>query len=140
MTYVIPPPRALSYAACMTTPATRALGELLELQRNLAERTRDLTGDADAVLRTGRAVLTFAEREETAFFPLLPLLDPAALAELGGEHQQLADDLDLLESLVATTPDSPHITVLAVALARRMEAHIARDGRLLAQAARLTPR
>lgn len=137
MTRIIPGARPLSYAPCMTTTASRAITELLEVQRSLAERTRGLAGDAAAVLQTGRAVLTFAEREEAAFFPLLPLLDPAALAELGGEHQQLADDLDLLESLVTTTPESPDVTVLADALARRMEAHIARDGRLLAQAARM---
>jgi hypothetical protein len=124
----------------MTTAASRAIAELLDMQRSLAARTRDLAGDASAVLRTGREVLTFAEREEAAFFPLLPLLDPAALAELGDEHQQLADDLDLLESLVTTTPDSPDVAVLADALARRMASHIARDGRLLAQAARMAPR
>ena len=45
----------------------------------------------------GRDVLAFATAEERLFFPLLPLLDPAARAELGGEHEQLAGDLQLLE-------------------------------------------
>jgi len=140
MTPVIPCARPLSYAPCMTTTASRAIAELLELQRRLAERTREVSGDAVAVLRTGRDVLAFAEREEAAFFPLLPLLDPAALAELGGEHRQLAEDLDLLESLVTTTPDSPDVAALAGALARRIHEHVARDGRLLAQAARMAIR
>ena len=46
----------------------------------------------------------------------------------------------LLASLAATTPDSPDVAILAQAIAKRMCEHIARDGRLLAQAARLSAR
>jgi hypothetical protein len=116
------------------------LTRLIESQRALAERMTRLGAAADEVLRAGAQVLAFAEREEAAFFPLLPLLDPAARAELGGEHEQLAEDLQLLEWLLTTTPDSPDVGTLADALARRMRTHIERDGRLLAQAARMAAR
>ncbi|HEX6974666.1 MAG TPA: hypothetical protein VF147_09700 [Vicinamibacterales bacterium] len=113
---------------------------LMELQHALEARTTELGASAADVLKVGSAVLEFAEREEAFFFPLLPLLDPAARAELGGEHEQLAEDLELLEWLVTTTPDSPDVGILADAIARRMRTHIARDGRLLAQAAKMAAR
>jgi hypothetical protein len=123
----------------MSEPALD-LRRLTALQRELEARTRTLGTDAKDVLETGRAVLTFAEREEAAVFPLLPLLDPAARAELADEHQLLASDLQLLQWLRDTTPESPDVEALAEALARRMRNHIARDGRLLAQAMRLAGR
>jgi hypothetical protein len=113
---------------------------LMALQRMLETRTSGLGASATDVLKAGAAVLEFAGREEAVFFPLLPLLDPAAKAELGGEHEQLAEDLELLDWLVTTTPESPDIGMLAEAIARRMRAHIERDGRLLAQAARMAAR
>jgi hypothetical protein len=121
------------------TPQTE-IGRLMELQHRLEARTSGLGASAAEVLEVGVAVLDFAEREEAFFFPLLPLLDPAAKAELGGEHEQLAEDLELLDWLVKTTPDSADVGILAEAIARRMRAHIARDGRLLAQAARMAAR
>lgn len=123
----------------MATPQPD-LARLAELQRELEARVGAVDGSAAAVLEVGAAVLRFAELEQTAFFPILPLLDPAAHAELGGEHARLRDDLDLLASLAATTPDSPDVAILAQAIAKRMCEHIARDGRLLAQAARLSAR
>jgi hypothetical protein len=92
------------------------------------------------VLAFGAEVLAFVASEQPALFPLLPLLDPAARAELELEHARLAEDLELLTSLVDTAADSADAGELAAALARRMRAHIARDGRLLAQAARLAQR
>jgi hypothetical protein len=121
----------------MTSASLTEIQRLMRLQETLAERTSGLGVSPAEVLEVGAAVLEFAEREESAFFPLLPLLDPAARAELGGEHEQLAEDLQLLEWLISTTPDSPDVGTLAEAIARRMRSHIARDGRLLAQAARL---
>jgi hypothetical protein len=114
-----------------------ALRRLLDLQRALEARTTGLEQSPASVLEVGHAVLEFASSEEQAFFPLLPLLDPAVRSELGDEHEQLAEDLQLLQWLVSTTPDSPDVASLADALARRMHAHVARDGRLLAHAARL---
>lgn len=129
-----------AYPACMTTGPHVEIDRLMELQRILEARTSGLGASAADVLKVGAAVLEFAEREEAAFFPLLPLLDPAAKADLGGEHEQLGENLQLLEWLVATTPDSPDVGILAEAIARRMRDHIARDGRLLAQAARMAAR
>ena len=82
-------------------------------------------------------MLSFAEREDEAFSGLAPLLDPAAHAELASEHRQIADDLELLDWLLRTTPASPDIAVLAASLIERMRQHISRDGRLLSRAAAL---
>lgn len=137
MTPVIRLAAGRAYPACMTSALHVEFQRLMDFQRILEERTSDLGASASGVLEVGAVVLEFAEREEAAFFPLLPLLDPAARAELGGEHEQLGEDLQLLEWLVSTTPDSPDVGTLAEAIARRMRSHIARDGRLLAQAARM---
>jgi len=137
MMTVIPGSPDPAYSRRMTTGPHAEIDQLMEWQRMLEVRTSGLGASAADVLKVGAAVLGFAEREEAVFFPLLPLLDPAARAELGGEHEHLADDLDLLASLVEATPDSPDIAILAEAIARRMRGHIARDGRLLAQAARM---
>lgn len=136
MTLVIRIAGRRAYPAGMTASPAE-IQRLMRLQEILAERTSGLGVSPAEVLEVGAAVLEFAEREESAFFPLLPLLDPAARAELGGEHVQLAEDLQLLEWLISTTPDSPDVATLAEAIARRMRSHIARDGRLLAQAARM---
>jgi hypothetical protein len=114
-----------------------ALSRLADLQRSLEERTASLDGSPAAVLALGPAVLDFAASEEHAFLPLLGLLDPAVRAELAGEHESLAQDLELLGWLVDSTPESTDAAVLAEALTRRIRQHIARDGRLLAQAQRL---
>lgn len=124
----------------MDDAASRELTRLMEFQRALTERIARLGAAPEDVLLAGAQLLEFAAGEESAFFPLLPLLDPAARAELGGEHAQLAEDLQLLEWLVSTTPESPDVATLADALARRMRTHIERDGRLLAQAARMAAR
>jgi hypothetical protein len=114
-----------------------AIDHLIALQRTLEARIAGTTGTAAAILELGQAVLDFASSEEEAFFPLLPLLDPAARAELAADHDELREDLQLLEWLVSASPDSPDIPPLTAALARRMHAHVTRDGRLLAQAFRL---
>jgi hypothetical protein len=137
MTLVIRTTGRGAYPAGMTSASPAEIQRLMQLQEKLAERTSGLDASAAEVLEVGAAVLEFAEREESAFFPLLPLLDPAARAELGDEHEQLAEDLQLLEWLISTTPDSPDVGTLAEAIARRMRGRIARDGRLLAQAARM---
>ena len=110
---------------------------LLAQQRSLLERLNAVVPVAGDVLELGTEVLRFAELEEQAFFPLLPLLDPIARAELGHEHDEISEDLQLLEWLIATTPDSPDVEILAAAVLRRARAHVERDGRLLLQASRL---
>jgi hypothetical protein len=111
---------------------------LLAQQRALLERLAAVGHDAGEVLVLGTEVLRFAEFEERAFFPLLPLLDPIARAELGHEHDEIREDLKLLEWLLATTPDSPDVGILSAAVVRRVRAHVERDGRLLRRAAGLT--
>ena len=121
-----------------SSPST--LAALIEEQRALEDRIcRSDLGPEDA-LAAGRALLEFAEREGDAFSVLSPLLDPVAHAELATEHRQIADDLELLEWLLTSSPDSPDVAVLSTAVGRRMQQHIARDGRLLARAAGLSGR
>jgi hypothetical protein len=110
---------------------------LMAQQRALLERLTAVGHGAGEVLRLGTEVLRFAEFEERAFFPLLPLLDPIARAELAHEHDEISEDLKLLEWLLATTPDSPDVEILAGAVLRRVRAHVERDGRLLRRAAGL---
>lgn len=114
-----------------------ALSRLAGLQRSLEVRTGTLDGSAAAVLDIGPALLDFAAAEQRAFLPLLGLLDPLVRAELDDEHEALSRDLDLLKWLVESTPESTDAAVLAEALTARIRRHIARDGRLLAQAQRL---
>jgi hypothetical protein len=111
---------------------------LLARQRSLLERLNALGPAAGEVLELGTEVLRFAAHEERAFFPLLPLLDPIARAELGHEHDEISEDLKLLEWLIGTTPESPDVEILAAAVVRRVRAHVERDGRLLLRAAGLT--
>lgn len=115
------------------------LAAVLEEQRALEARIHDRTPCPEEALIVGDALLAFAGREDKAFSAVAPLLDPAAQQELAAEHQQIAEDLTLLDWLIRTTPDSPDVIVLTTSLVRRMRQHIDRDGRLLARAAGLTP-
>ena len=63
------------------------------------------------------------------------LLGPEVQAERQAEHEQLSEDLELLDWLLATTPDSPDVSVLTSSLISRMRQRIDRDGRLLARVA-----
>jgi hypothetical protein len=116
------------------------LAALLAEQRALAERINRVGSCPEEALIVGDAMLAFADREDEAFSGLASLLDPAAQQELASEHQQIAEDLTLLDWLVRTTPDSPDIDMLTTSLLRRMRQHIDRDGRLLARATGLGPR
>lgn len=113
---------------------------LVAHQVDLASRLKHLGAHPDDTMAAGKALLAFADREEVAFSALAALLDPAAQAELSGEHRQIAEDLELLEWLLSTTPTSPDVAALSSSLARRMREHVERDGRLLARASSLSPR
>ena len=124
----------------MPPMARRTLAALLDEQRWLQTEVDDLDTSPYRTLATGEAMLQFAARETDAFWYLEALLDPAARADLAAEHQQLAEDLELLDWLLDTTPDSPDVAVLNASLRRRMRQHIERDGRFLARAFHLAPR
>jgi Hemerythrin HHE cation binding domain len=113
------------------------LEALMAQQRALLDRLNSLDSAPGQLLELGTEVLRFAEHEERAFFPLLPLLDPIARAELAHEHDEIGEDLKLLEWLLTTTPDSPDVEILARAVVRKIRAHVERDGRLLLRASRL---
>ena len=111
-----------------------SFASLLAEQQELVTQVLNLYPAPREVLEAGAAVLRFAEREEQAFASVAPLLDPAVRQELAAEHRQFAEDLELLEWLIETTPDSPDVAVLTTSLIRRMRQHIERDGRLLSRA------
>jgi hypothetical protein len=116
------------------------LDALLTEHRELHSHIEGLLASPRETLAAGEALLAFAKHEDAAFAALTPLLDPAVQAELSAEHQQIAEDLELLRWLLRTTPDSPDLSVLTTSLVRRMRRHIDRDGRLLARAAGLGQR
>ena len=124
----------------MATPSLKDLEDLAAFERSVSERLADADENPAAVLAAGAAVLAFAQVEERLFFPIVPLLDPLARAELEHEHEQLADDLQLLQSLFTTDPSCPDAAALATALAARLRSHLARDRRLIAHALRLGSR
>ena len=108
---------------------------LLAEQRALEDQVHDLRLCAEQTLRVGQSLLAFGRREHEAFSAVAPLLDPVVQLSLEVEHRQFEDDLQLLEWLVKTTPESPDVLVLTVSLRTRMRQHVDRDGRLLARAA-----
>ena len=116
------------------------LASLLTDQRALEARVSDMRVSPRETLAFGEALLAFAEKETEAFSALAALLDPAAQAELSEEHRQFEEDLELLEWLLRSTPESPDVAVLTRSLLCRMRDHIDRDGRLLARAVGLSAR
>jgi hypothetical protein len=103
-------------------------------QRVLEDRLHDHVESPRQALAAGRALLAFAGREAEVFSGVSSLLDPAVHADMEAEHQQIAEDLELLDWLLRMTPDSPDVAVLTISLVRRMRQHIDRDGRLLSRA------
>jgi hypothetical protein len=124
----------------MRSTGQTVLAALLAGQRDLEARIHDLEADPRQVIEVGGALLAFAAREDEAFDTLAPLLDPAVEAELSDEHRQFAEDLELLQWLLQTTPESPDVAILTTSLIRRMRQHIDRDGRLLSRASALRER
>lgn len=138
MTPVIYPRARSRYPASMEPSLShRTLTALLAEQQALEEQVHDLRLGAEQTLRVGNALLSFAQREDQAFSAVASLLDPIVQQDLAREHRQLEEDLQLLDWLVQTTPDSPDILVLTVSLRTRMRQHVDRDGRLLSRAAGL---
>ena len=140
MTVVISVRRARFYPVPMDRAESFDLERLAAFEHDVSDRLALVEKNPAAVLDAGREVLAFAAIEERLLFPILPLLDPVARAELSIEHEHLADDMQLLESLITGSPESPDVAALASALADRLRAHLARDGRLIAQAVRLARR
>lgn len=140
MTYIIGDREPGPYPAAMPSAGQSMLASLIAEQQELEERIQDLESSPRQTLVVGEALLAFAGREGEAFSAIAALLDPSVQAELATEHRQFAEDLELLEWLLRTTPGSPDVAVLTASLIRRMRQHIDRDGRLLARAALLKAR
>ena len=140
MTSVIGPWDHVPYPVAMATPSVKDLEDLAAFQGSVSRRLEDADENPAAVLAAGAEVLAFAQVEERLLFPIVPLLDPSVRAELEHEHEQLADDLQLLQSLFTADPECPDAATLATAVARRLRSHLERDGRLIAHAIRLGSR
>lgn len=115
-------------------PSREALLSLARSQRAVEQAAHRIDARPGDVLVVGRMLLRLAEHEQDALLPILPLLDPAVRAILEAEHQQIDEDLTLLDWLAATDPDSPDIAVLTTSLTRRIREHLGRDRRLLDRA------
>lgn len=113
------------------------LAALIAEQVRLEERIGELRSSPHRTLLAGKAFLAFAARQEEALAVLSSLLDPVVQAEMRAEHEQIGEDLELLEWLLETTPESPDVAVLTLSLIRRMRQRVDRDSRLLARAAAL---
>jgi hypothetical protein len=83
------------------------------------------------VLNLGTAVILHGTLERRWLIGLRPLLDRAAAAQLDEEHVRLEEDLELLESIFETCPDSPDVGPLCGALLDRLREHVDRDERVL---------
>ena len=136
MTQVIGEVAERSYPARMEQgPPHAVLVDLLRDHRALEDRVRELHPTPELVLAAGQTLLAFARQEDQAFSALNRLLEPAVLDEMRAEHEEISRDLELLDWLVTSSPESPDAAVLAESIARRMLRHVNRDGRLLARAA-----
>lgn len=94
-----------------------------------AERTR--SGDVQAVLNLGAAVLMHASLEPTHLQRVLRLVDPWVVRELECEHERLEEDLELLQELNDSDPQAQDVGLLADAVLARLRAHLERDERTL---------
>lgn len=86
----------------------------------------------DAVLNLGATIAAHATHA-AYLSELNRFLDDLVLEELSVEHRRLADDLELLDSLARSTPDSPDIEPLASALVERIQALLEREQRIFYQ-------
>ncbi|MFN8061751.1 MAG: hypothetical protein U0Q12_21510 [Vicinamibacterales bacterium] len=102
--------------------------------RALLERLSDNAPTRPAtVLGLGAAVVLHGLLEEVWLIERARWLDDAASAELAVEHDRLAEDLDLLDGLLHSEPDSPDVQSLSDAILSRLREHVARDGRVFYQ-------
>jgi hypothetical protein len=102
----------------------------------LARRLAEARPEPRDVLDLGTAVILHGALERRLLLAPSPVLDQAALAQLEEEHARLEDDLELLESILETNPDSPDVAPLCTALLERLRDHVARDDRVLYRLAR----
>ena len=86
-----------------------------------------------AVLDIGAAVIFHGALETYWGMVNESILDGSVLSKLAEEHSQLADDLEFLETLLDTNPESDDIKSLCLALREHLQTHLERDQRLFYQ-------
>ncbi len=107
------------------------LAEMANTNRALLQRAQRTEGDCpSAVLNLGVAVAALSTQACSAV-EINRFLDQAVLDELLGERHSLAEDLELLDSLVETSSKSPDVEPLSTALLRRIEKLLEREHSVL---------
>ena len=85
------------------------------------------------VLCIGAAVIFHGALEERSAMGTASIIDESVLKDLADEHGRLADDLEFLETLWETKPESDDIESLCLALREHLRTHLERDHRLFYQ-------
>ncbi len=83
-----------------------------------------------AVLDLGAAVLLHGMLEHELDSLRHPLLDDVVRAQLQREHDEFAEDLELLDSLWRQEPSSSDLASLSAAVLERLKQHLAKDQRM----------
>ncbi len=109
------------------------LAEMAKANRTLIHRAQHTDCHCpSAVLNLGASVASLSTHA-SCLFEFNRFLDQAVLEELLAKRRNLADDLDLLENLSATSSQSPDIEALATALLGRVEDLLEHEDRVLYQ-------
>jgi hypothetical protein len=132
MMAVIASPRTPRYRPAMPSIEDRALFDrLAAMHHGLAARLAALPLTPHALLDIGAAVIFHGALEGNWLSTQTPALDRCVVARFAIEHERLADDLLLLQTLHETCPQSADVPVLCASLAARLRDHIERDEQLI---------
>lgn len=106
---------------------------MAKANRSLIRRARRTTCHCPSSVLNLGATVAYHASLATCLWNLNRLLDEEVLEELLAEHGRLADDLDLLENLSESSPDSPDIEPLASAVFSRIQKLLEREERVFYQ-------
>ena len=109
-----------------------ALKRLAPANARLLARAKRTSGEsADAVLNLGAGIVFLNQMTNCLVGSLESLLDEAVQQQLAADERDLAENLDHLDVLCDTEPDSADIAALATALVERMREHLERKDRVV---------
>ena len=105
--------------------------ETSKLQHKLVDRARQTTCHCpSSVLNLGAAVASHS-MIVARLWELHPFIEDIVAEEIAAEHLRIDQDLELLETLSRSAPDSTDIGPLASALLDRIRALLEREDRVL---------